>query len=108
MVLGTGTSLGRSVTGGELSFGRMVYGGTDKEEIQLNEETFWAGGPYRNDNPKGKEVLAKTRELVFANRLSEAQKLIDENFFTGQHGMRFLTMGSLLINQPEHKNVENY
>lgn len=22
--------------------------------------------------------------------------------------MRFLTMGSLLINQPEHKNVENY
>ena len=45
---------------------------------------------------------------MFANRLSEAQKLIDENFFTGQHGMRFLTMGSLLINQPEHKNVENY
>lgn len=41
---------------------------------------LWAGGPYRNDNPKGKEVLAKTRELVFANRLSEAQKLIDENF----------------------------
>lgn len=29
-------------------------------------------------------------------------------FFTGQHGMRFLTMGSLFINQPEHKNVENY
>ena len=93
---------------GNSRLGAMVYGGTDKEEIQLNEETFWAGGPYSNDNPKGKGALAKVRELVFANRLSEAQKMIDENFFTGQHGMRFLTMGSLFINQPEHKNVENY
>ena len=93
---------------GNSRLGAMVYGGTDKEEIQLNEETFWAGGPYSNDNPKGKEALAKVRELVFANRLSEAQKMIDENFFTGQHGMRFLTMGNLFINQPEHKNVENY
>ena len=25
--------------------GAMVYGGTDKEEIQLNEETFWSGSP---------------------------------------------------------------
>ena len=53
----------------------MVYGGTDKEEIQLNEETFWAGGPYRNDNPKGKRFWLKHVRLVFANRLSEAQKV---------------------------------
>ena len=38
---------------GNSRLGAMVYGGTDKEEIQLNEETFWAGGPYSNDNPKG-------------------------------------------------------
>ena len=44
---------------GNSRLGAMVYGGTDKEEIQLNEETFWAGGPYRNDNPKGKEVWLK-------------------------------------------------
>lgn len=93
---------------GNSHLGAMVYGGTDKEEIQLNEETFWAGGPYSNDNPKGKEVLAKVRELVFANRPAEAQKLIDENFFTGQHGMRFLTMGSLFIEQPGHGNAGNY
>ena len=93
---------------GNSRLGAMVYGGTDKEEIQLNEETFWAGGPYSNDNPKGKDALAKVRELVFANRLTEAQKQIDESFFTGQHGMRFLTMGSLFINQPEHKKAESY
>ena len=28
--------------------GAMVYGGTDKETIQLNEGTFWGGGPHTN------------------------------------------------------------
>jgi len=26
--------------------GAMVFGKTDDEEIQLNEETYWSGGPY--------------------------------------------------------------
>ncbi|MCX6572763.1 MAG: glycoside hydrolase N-terminal domain-containing protein, partial [Candidatus Aminicenantes bacterium] len=26
--------------------GAMVFGKTDEEEIQLNEETYWSGGPY--------------------------------------------------------------
>ena len=30
--------------------GAMVYGNPVHEEIQLNENTIWAGGPYRNDN----------------------------------------------------------
>jgi len=24
----------------------MVFGKTDDKEIQLNEETYWSGGPY--------------------------------------------------------------
>jgi alpha-L-fucosidase 2 len=26
--------------------GAMVFGRTDEEQIQLNEETYWSGGPY--------------------------------------------------------------
>ena len=26
--------------------GAMVYGKYDEEQIQLNEETYWSGGPY--------------------------------------------------------------
>ena len=40
MVLGTGTSLVEALPVGNSRLGAMVYGGTDKEEIQLNEETF--------------------------------------------------------------------
>lgn len=32
---------------GNSNMGAMVYGGVQKEEIQLNEETFWSGGPLK-------------------------------------------------------------
>ena len=37
--------------------GAMVYGDPSKEVIQLNENTVWAGSPYRNDNPDAREAL---------------------------------------------------
>ena len=33
--------------------GAMIFGETATERIQLNEETFWAGGPYDPTNPGG-------------------------------------------------------
>ena len=50
---------------GNSSMGAMVYGGTSREELQLNEETLWGGGPYRNDNPKALESLAEVRNLIY-------------------------------------------
>lgn len=41
----------------------MVYGGTETEEVQLNEETFCGGVPYRNDNPDALKVLPEVRKL---------------------------------------------
>ena len=32
--------------------GAMVFGNPYRERIQLNENTVWAGSPYRNDNPE--------------------------------------------------------
>ena len=31
--------------------GAMVFGGTGRERLQLNEDTLWAGGPYDPTNP---------------------------------------------------------
>ncbi len=36
---------------GNSHLGAMVYGGPASEELQLNEETFWSGGPHNNLNP---------------------------------------------------------
>lgn len=82
---------------GNSRIGAMVYGGIEKEEIQLNEETLWAGGPNRNENPLALQNLQKARELTFKNKSYEAQLLIDSTFYTERNGMPYLSVGSLLI-----------
>ena len=88
--------------------GAMVYGGTGHEELQLNEETFWAGSPYDNNNPNALYVLPVVRQLIFDGKTREAQRLCDANFFTSRHGMSYLTMGSLHLDFPGHEHAADY
>lgn len=93
---------------GNSSMGAMVYGGTSREELQLNEETLWGGGPYRNDNPKALESLAEVRNLIFSGKTMDAQNLIDQTFYTDRNGMPYQTIGSLIIEAPGHEKAKNY
>ena len=44
--------------------GGMVFGRTDYERIQLNEESIWYGKPLNRNNPDALGNLEKIRELV--------------------------------------------
>ena len=92
---------------GNSSLGAMVYGGTDVEEIQLNEETFWSGQPHNNNSSESLDVLSEVRSLIFQGKEGEATKLIDQHFVKGPHGMRFLPLGSLKL-KLDHKDVTKY
>ncbi len=93
---------------GNSRLGVMVYGIPEKEELQLNEETIWGGGPYRNDNPKALGALPEARELIFKGKTREADQLINRTFFTKTHGMPFQTAGSVILNFPGHQNYQDY
>ncbi len=58
--------------------GAMIYGGTEKERIQFNEDTFWAGSPYDPSNPDAFRYLDDARKLIFAGKEKEAQDMIDK------------------------------
>ena len=79
---------------GNSRLGAMVYGGTGREELQLNEETFWAGGPYDNNNTNALYVLPVVRNLIFQGKTREAQRLVDANFLAryelSDYGKSFL------------------
>ncbi len=92
---------------GNSHLGAMVYGGTDIEEIQLNEETFWSGSPHNNDATESLQALPEVRRLIFEGKEGEAAKLIDSHFIPGPHGMRYLPLGSLKI-LLGHKDVTGY
>ena len=92
---------------GNSHMGAMIYGGTETEEIQLNEETFWSGSPHNNNSSESLDKLQEVRRLIFQGKEREAEKLIDQNFVKGPHGMRFLPLGSLKL-RLNHKNVSDY
>ena len=92
---------------GNSKLGAMVFGGTETEEIQLNEETFWSGGPHNNNSPRALGRLDEVRLLIFEGKEEEAAKILDKDFIVGPHGMKYLTLGSLKMNFG-HKNVADY
>lgn len=82
---------------GNSNLGAMVFGGVDREQIMLNEETFWSGSPHNNDSPRSLGRLQEVRDLIFAGREDKAMKIVDEDFLTGVHGMCFLPAGGMVI-----------
>ncbi len=56
--------------------GAMVFGGVTEERLQLNEDTFWSGGPYDPTSPKALEVLPDARRLIFEGEYQRAHDLI--------------------------------
>lgn len=59
--------------------GAMVFGGTARERLQLNEDTLWAGGPYSPVNPEARAHIPQIRELLFAGRYAEAEALANKH-----------------------------
>ncbi len=92
---------------GNSHLGAMVFGGTETEEIQLNEETFWSGSPHNNNSNESLEHLQEIRNLIFDGHEEDAHALIDKYFFKGPHGMKYLPLGSVKL-KLGHDDVSDY
>ncbi len=88
--------------------GAMIYGGIGCERLQLNEETLWGGSPHSNSSPRAAGVLQQVRDAVFDGNLNKAQELVNVNFLTGQNGMPYQTVGSLLLQFDTESAPEAY
>ena len=95
---------------GNSHLGAMLYGGTQTDEIQLNEETFWSGGPHNNNSKTSLNYLEQVRDLIFSGKESQAESIINNQFVKGPHGMKYLTLGSLKISHMSFSasNVTDY
>jgi len=89
--------------------GAMIFGNPSQEHIQLNENTIWAGSPYRNDNSKGSKTLSQLQQLVFQDKFAEADELACKNISSqGAHGMPYQTAGDLLLTFKNQENFRDY
>lgn len=98
---------------GNSRLGAMVFGVPDKEQIQLNEETIWAGQPGNNVPQNTYEKIVEIRRLLAAGKPREAQALSNETFPRHapaglDYGMPYQTFGSLWLTFPGHENYQDF
>jgi len=66
----------------------MVYGRTDTELLQLNEDSVWYGGPQDRTPRDAARHLPELRQLIRAGQHAEAEELVRRAFFATPHSMR--------------------
>ncbi len=89
--------------------GGMVYGGVEREQIQLNEETVWAGGPWSAENPEALKALPEVRRLLFAGNPVEAARLADAQIMSRPlRQPPYQTLGSLRLENRVEGQVSDY
>lgn len=87
----------------------MVFGSPASEKIQLNEGTFWSGGPSRNDNPNALGALPVIRQAVFNGMYSNVESMVNQNITAAQlHGSMYQPVGYLLLSFQGHSSYMDY
>jgi alpha-L-fucosidase 2 len=89
--------------------GAMVFGGVQQERIALNESTFWSGRPHDYDNPEAIKYFPQIRDLVFAGKFQEAEKMADEHFFGVPKAQQaYQPLGDLMLSFDGVENIGEY
>lgn len=87
----------------------MVFGDPSWEKLQLNEGTFWSGGPSRNGNPDGPKVLDSIRYYLFNRNYKRAQILADKGLTAKSlHGSAYQNIGDFTLDFSNVNDVKNY
>ena len=89
--------------------GAMVFGGIQHERIALNESTFWSGRPHDYNDPEAIKYFPQIRELVFAGKFQEAEKMAEEHFYGRPAAQQaFQPLGDLLLSFDGIENAGQY
>jgi alpha-L-fucosidase 2 len=89
--------------------GAMVPGKVDEETIQLNEDTYWSGGPYSTVVKGGAAQLAEIRRLIFEGRLVSAHRLFGRSLMGYPvEQQKYQSLGSLVLHFASSEPVRDY
>ncbi|HSB29655.1 MAG TPA: glycoside hydrolase family 95 protein [Pyrinomonadaceae bacterium] len=89
--------------------GAMVFGRTDQEQIQVNEDTYWSGGPYSTVMKGGAQVLPELQKLIFDGKYKEAHVLFGRRFMGYPvEQQKYQALGNLVLNFPSTDAISDY
>lgn len=89
--------------------GAMVFGKTDEERLQLNEETYWSGGPYDQTRKGGYKHLPEIQKLIFEGDYLKAHHLFGR-YLMGYpvEQQKYQSLANLILSFETKGEVSNY
>ncbi len=89
--------------------GAMVFGKYGEERIQLNEETYWSGGPYSTVVKGGYKVLPEIQKDIFQGNPVKAHKLFGR-YLMGYpvEQQKYQALAHLILSFKNEKDVTGY
>jgi alpha-L-fucosidase 2 len=88
--------------------GAMVFGGTEDEHLQINESTLWGGVPHDYTDPEAYSHLDEIRQLIFAGKVAEAEKLSAGFMGKPKLLMPYQPFCDLKLHFPGHADAQGY
>ena len=96
--------------------GAMVFGGTEHERIQFNDDTLFTGRPHDFARDGASKYLPVLRQLLFDGKQQEAHELANREFMSnstrdGSRNIRqekYQPFGDLILEFPGHDQVTEY
>ncbi|CAM4177843.1 glycoside hydrolase family 95 protein [Paenibacillus alkaliterrae] len=104
-----GSSWKEAMPIGNGRLGAMVFGGLEKERIQINEETLWSGAPHDYNREDAGRYLHEVRRLIFAGRIEEAEQLFLKQMMGDPVNLQaYMPFCDLWLEFPGHWPVDKY
>jgi len=89
--------------------GAMVFGKNSEERIQLNEETYWSGGPYSTVVKGGYKVLPEIQKDIFEGNPIKAHKLFGRNLMGYPvEQQKYQALANIILSFKNEKEVTDY
>ena len=89
--------------------GAMIFGGTENERLQFNEDTLWTGQPHEYQHSGAVAYLPVVRKLLFEGKQREAEKLAGEQMMSVPLGQeKYQPFGDMRLSFPGHGQPADY
>jgi len=89
--------------------GAMVFGGVEREHLQLNEDTLWSGAPHDYTVAGSDKYLPIVRKLIFEGRPGQAEDIMGKYMMGDPARLQaYQPLGDLFLHFPGHQNVTEY
>jgi hypothetical protein len=89
--------------------GAMVFGGTEHERLQFNEDTLWTGRPREYHHDGAVEYLPIVRKLLFEGKQRQAEELAAEHMMSVPlRQERYQPFADLHLHLPGHDKAGDY